>query len=88
MGDAKLSLGIGFLFGITKGLAVLLLSFWIGAIVGVLLILISNIFSLFNGKKRITLKTEIPFAPFMILGVFIVFIFGLDIYSITSLFSF
>jgi len=88
LGDAKLSLGIGFLFGITKGLAVLLLSFWIGAIVGVLLILISNIFSLFNGKKRITLKTEIPFAPFMILGVFIVFIFGLDIYSITSLFSF
>ena len=65
-----------------------LTAFWIGAIVGVLLILISNIFSLFNGKKRITLKTEIPFAPFMILGVFIVFIFGLDIYSITSLFSF
>ncbi|KKT19136.1 MAG: Prepilin peptidase, partial [Parcubacteria group bacterium GW2011_GWB1_43_8] len=37
-GDAKLALGIGWLLGMTKGIAAITLAFWIGAIAGVLLI--------------------------------------------------
>jgi prepilin signal peptidase PulO-like enzyme (type II secretory pathway) len=34
------------------------------------------------------MKTEIPFAPFLIIGMFITFLFNLDIFSIVKLFNF
>lgn len=88
LGDAKLALGIGFLLGLTQGVAALLLAFWIGAILGIAMVVIGNISGSLSAKKQVTLRTEIPFAPFMILGVFVVFIFGIDIYTIASWFQF
>ena len=41
-GDAKLALGIGWLLGMAKGAAAITLAFWIGAIIGVLLIYLSK----------------------------------------------
>ena len=40
LGDAKLVLGLGILFGLSQGLAVILVAFWIGALLGIILILI------------------------------------------------
>ena len=67
-GDAKLALGIGWLLGITKGIAAITLAFWVGAIVGVLLIYLN--------KNKYGLKSSIAFGPFMILGTIISFFWG------------
>lgn len=73
LGDAKLAVGLGWLLGISSVLSAMVLSFWIGAIVGVMLI----IFSRGHG-----MKTEIPFAPFLVLGTIISFILNLHIFSV------
>jgi prepilin signal peptidase PulO-like enzyme (type II secretory pathway) len=80
LGDAKLVLGIGWMLGISSGLAAVILSFWIGSVVSLLMML-------FIGRKM-TMKTEIPFAPFLILGTLIAFLFNLDMYSLAALFQF
>ena len=67
-GDAKLALGIGWLLGITKGITAITLAFWIGAVVGVLLIYLN--------KSKYGLKSSIAFGPFMILGTAISFFWG------------
>src|SRR3989344_514288 len=65
LGDAKLALGIGFLLGFAAGLDALLLAFSIGGAVSLLLLSLR--------RTSITLKSEIPFAPFLILGALIEF---------------
>ncbi len=80
LGDAKIILGIGWLFGLSKGIAVLVVAFWIGAIVSILVLLLSHL--------KINMKTEIPFAPFLILGILVVLLTGIDIFSLAQLFSF
>ena len=79
LGDGKLIWGIGWMFGLASGLCVVVMSFWIGTVISLFLIFIS--------KKRVNMKTEIPFAPFLIISIFITFFFGLDIYSLVALFS-
>lgn len=71
LGDAKLSIGFGFLFGLTTLLSGVMLAFWIGAVVGVILILL---------KKIAGLKSEIPFAPFLVLGLLIAFFWGVNFF--------
>ncbi|MFA6386430.1 MAG: prepilin peptidase [Candidatus Paceibacterota bacterium] len=80
LGDAKLMLGLGWILGIYMGLASMILAFWIGAIVG--------LFIMFFLKKKVSMKTEIPFAPFLIISAFIVFLFSIDIFTLAALFQF
>lgn len=80
LGDVKFILGIAWLFPPTSTFAALTLSFWIGTIVSLALILFS--------KKKIGMKTPIPFGPFLAVSAFIVFFFGLNIFSFASLFHF
>ena len=88
LGDAKLSLGIGWLLGTAQGVSALLVAFWLGTIVGLLLIGISKIRALFLPGKYFTLKSEIPFGPFLAFGALIAFLFHLDVGMLTSLLSF
>ena len=67
-GDAKLALGVGFLLGFSDGVFAIMLAFWIGAIVSLILILLQKINVL---KSKLCFSSEIPFAPFIILAVFI-----------------
>jgi len=71
LGDGKLALGIGWMLGILKGISAMLIAFWVGAIIGITL--------LFLEHKTITMKSEIPLGPFLILGALIVFLFNIDI---------
>lgn len=80
LGDAKLILGIGWLFGYSQGIAVLVISFWIGAVVSLLMLLFT--------KMKITMKTEIPFAPFLILAMIIVLYSEITIYKLSQFISF
>jgi len=66
MGDAKIGFLMGLLLGLAKLITALFLSFLIGAIISVILLL-------FRKKK---LKSEIPFAPFLTTSTFIVFLWG------------
>ena len=60
LGDAKLVFGMGWFLGIVKGGLALLFSFWIGALISIILIFLKG--------KKFTMESEIPFAPFLFLG--------------------
>lgn len=79
LGDPKLMIGIGFLLGLSSGITAILLSFWIGALVSILLLVGSSVFK----KSRFSLQTAIPFGPFLALATLIVFLCDLDFMSIT-----
>ena len=66
MGDVKLAFFMGLFLGFPKILPALFLSFLIGAIIGTGLIL----------AKKKTLKSEVPFGPFLIIGTFIALFWG------------
>lgn len=67
-GDAKLVLGMGWILGLVKGFAAIVFSFWIGAVVGIVL--------LFAQKKRYNIKSKIAFGPFLTAGFFISYFLG------------
>ncbi len=82
-GDIKLMLGIGWFFGLTNGIFAIMLAFWIGAAFGLGLMLMSR---LNKRTSRITMKQEIPFAPFLILGILIQFFWPLNLFMLGTFF--
>lgn len=76
LGDPKLVLCLGWFLGPIMGLSALILAFWSGALYGLALMLLSKFH--WHGLK-IDGKTEVPFAPFLILGFLVVYFFGVDI---------
>lgn len=68
LGDAKLGLGLGWFLGLPKALLALVFSFWLGAIVGLTLMLVE--------RKKYQISSAIPFGPFLALGAFLAFMFG------------
>ena len=80
-GDAKLALGLGWFLGLSAALSGLVIAFWSGAIIGITLVVFSKI-------KRVGgmgMKSEIPFAPFLIFGALSAFIFELNFFNKRSL---
>lgn len=71
-GDAKLALGMGFLLGLERGVSALLIAFWSGAIIGIILLILK--------RCGFTMKSEIPFAPFLVLGTLIAFYLNLHFF--------
>ena len=65
LGDPKLMLGMGTVLGLFQGLIAIAVSFWIAAIVGVILL----------AFKKANRKTEVPFAPFLAIGFAITVLF-------------
>ena len=71
LGDAKLVLGIGWLLGLVGALSGLVIAVWSGAVIGILLVIFF---------KHYGMKSEIPFAPSLIFGAFVAFIFNLNLF--------
>jgi prepilin signal peptidase PulO-like enzyme (type II secretory pathway) len=71
LGDAKLILGIGWILGLGAGINALILSFWIAAIASITWILIT-----YGSLKP---RTEVPFGPYLILGMYLVLLFGVQV---------
>ncbi|MFZ2523284.1 MAG: prepilin peptidase [Minisyncoccia bacterium] len=84
-GDAKLAIGIGALLGFVSGVSAVVLAFWIGAVYGIAMILAGR-FSI-NPKRKLHMASEVPFAPFLIIAVAIVFFTRIDLLSLSSLIS-
>ncbi|MEX0910387.1 MAG: prepilin peptidase, partial [Candidatus Paceibacterota bacterium] len=70
-GDAKLVFGLGLWLGLTGASYAVALAFIIGAVVGLGLIFISQSKTLARKLPLFTLKSEVPFAPFLVIGAFI-----------------
>jgi prepilin signal peptidase PulO-like enzyme (type II secretory pathway) len=66
VGDIKLAFLMGLILGYPKILVALFLTFFIGAIIGIGLVI--------SGRKK--LKSEVPFGPFLVAGTFLAMLFG------------
>jgi prepilin signal peptidase PulO-like enzyme (type II secretory pathway) len=66
VGDIKLAFFMGFFLGFPNILAALFLAFFFGAIIGVGLII----------ARKKTIKSEVPFGPFLVAGTFIALFWG------------
>jgi leader peptidase (prepilin peptidase)/N-methyltransferase len=75
-GDVKLMLGIGWLVGLMMGYSVMVFAFWIGAVVGLILIAVS---------RKHGMKSQVPFGPFLIAGLFIVTVWGVTLQTLFPL---
>jgi len=84
-GDAKLALGIGALLGFVSGINAIILAFWIGAVWAIYVLIHSRINK--KNKHEVTLKSEIPFAPFLIISTIIVFFMRFDFLNIKDFIS-
>lgn len=71
-GDAKFALGMGLLLGPAGTFAAIFIASIVGSIYGLSIIFLNK----GNSKKKIGLASEIPFAPFLVLGTIISFLFG------------
>ena len=81
-GDAKLVVGIGLLLGWPLGLSAIIIAFWLGAIVGVAMLgwqKLVHIKRSQKGGRLVTMKTEVPFAPFLVLATLLVLIFQTNV---------
>ncbi len=79
-GDAKLAIGMGWLLSIEGGLSAVIFGFWSGAVVGVALI--SRTRLVHGANSHVSMKSEVPFAPFLIAGVYAVEFFHFSILSL------
>ena len=70
LGDAKLALGIGWLLGLKAGLFAVFFSFIFGSIVLLPLMLLGRLLTHIRvylpGTKGLTMKSEVPFGPFLV----------------------
>ncbi|MEK7193139.1 MAG: prepilin peptidase [Patescibacteria group bacterium] len=66
-GDAKLSLGIGLLLPFSINITAIAYGFWAGAIISIGLMIAK--------KANLKFSSEIPFAPFLVLGAVLAFLF-------------
>jgi leader peptidase (prepilin peptidase)/N-methyltransferase len=77
LGDAKLSLGLGWLLGLAGAMNAVILAFWIGAAASLAWILAT--------KSRFKPLMEVPLAPYLILGSYLVLLFGVQVIDIRML---
>lgn len=67
-GDVKLMIGIGYFLGLMTGALAVLISFWIGALFAIGLLLARS--------RTYSMKSELPFGQFLVLGTIIAYLFG------------
>jgi prepilin signal peptidase PulO-like enzyme (type II secretory pathway) len=89
-GDAKLSVPLALMVGLGGVFSMLVLSFWIGAVLSLGLLGWQKIRA-WRGQLRLrfirhplTIKSEVPFAPFLILGFLSVYLAGLNVLDVLS----
>lgn len=58
-GDVYVGIALGALFGLSESVEVITLAFWVGAVIGIILLAI---------KKGFKMKSEVPFVPFLFIA--------------------
>jgi len=89
LGDAKLALPLGAILAPVATFSFVVLSFWVGAAIS-LLLLGSQIFYK-RGKRHLqflniplTIKSEVPFAPFILIAFWLVYYLHIDIFEMLT----
>lgn len=92
LGDGKLALGIGWFLGASFGATAVILAFWIGAGLALIMMAAQKIMGSFHlgrkflYEKKLTLQSAIPFGPLLILAVFIVYFTQVNFFDLTGIF--
>ncbi len=73
-GDIKLTLGIGWLLGLGGGINALILAVWIAALAGIFWMLVTY--------KKFKPGMELPFGPYLIIGMYLVLLFGVQVFDL------
>ncbi len=88
-GDVKLVFPLALFVGYGQTFSLVVASFWIGAVIGLLLLLLQKLsrrgqpgLRFFGG--HLTIKSAVPFAPFLILSFLAVQFLGLDVISLLT----
>lgn len=88
-GDVKLVIPLALGVGYTSVFSLVVLAFWIGAVIGLLILGVQKLKS--RGQphlrflpSRLTMKSAVPFAPFLILSYLAITFFGIDVISLLS----
>ncbi len=91
LGDPKLALGIGWLLGVPAGLYAVFFAFVIGAVISVFILMPleyvrnkSGITHLGAARPGLTMKSEVPFGPFLVASCIVVW--GALMYGMPILF--
>lgn len=89
-GDAKLALPLGLIVGLTGTFSMIVLSFWVGTIISLGLLFVGRLRQK-PGKTHLrflstplTMKSEVPFAPFLIIGFLLVYLGQVDVLTLIS----
>lgn len=88
LGDAKLVISFGWLLGLSAGFTAVIFGFWLGAVVSIFIIILQRLslidkFRSLHRKLRLpdlNMKSEVPFAPFLITGLLIVYYLGYNLF--------
>ncbi len=88
-GDVKLAFPLGLMSGTTAVFSMIVLSFWIGAAVGLSILLLQYVAKRGQGtlrffKRRLTMKSALPFAPFLIAGFLVVYLCEINVVSLLT----
>lgn len=81
-GDIKMMIAFGLLLGATAGITAVVVSFWIGALVSLGVMGLQHISRLFPKQKRFIMSTEIPFAPFLAIGLYLVIVTDINLLTL------
>jgi leader peptidase (prepilin peptidase)/N-methyltransferase len=88
-GDVKLAAALGLFLTVEQAFSMVVLSFWVGAVVGLGLVYIPKLLLQLGvahaPRAALTMKSEIPFAPFIVVAFLVVYMYDA---SVLSLFSF
>ncbi len=85
-GDVKLAFPLGLMVGPTYVFSMVVLSFWIGAAIGLGILALQWLMArgqgrLRKGWRRLTMKSALPFAPFLITGFFVTYLCHINVIS-------
>ncbi|MEK7505861.1 MAG: prepilin peptidase [Patescibacteria group bacterium] len=83
LGDGFLSIGTGWLLGPSLSVSAVIFGIWFGAIWGVTWILLGRVYTflgLSSFRETLTMKSEVPLAPFLLLGLIFVAVSGVNLF--------
>jgi prepilin signal peptidase PulO-like enzyme (type II secretory pathway) len=89
-GDAKLAIPLSAMVGLMGTFSMIVLAFWIGTVISLGLILWQKLQQkrgqslLRNGVPQLTMKSEVPFAPFLIAAFLLVYLLQTDVLALIS----
>jgi len=87
MGDAYVALSLGLLLGLFRGIEAVMLAVWSATVFYIALLLLSSVRAkkrLLPNLSRVTMKTELPFVPFLALGTLLALFTSLSPLSLSD----